>query len=109
MSDTAIAPPTRREQVNGLAGTIEETSLAQAAKRVAEGDPNRALVEAVARALSATGYLALREIQVEIDCDIAVLWGRVPNYHQKQLAQAVAQKVVGVRGIANGIEVVCCH
>lgn len=38
-----------------------------------------------------------------------MLWGRVPTYHQKQLAQATAQRVEGVCGIANGIEVVCCR
>jgi len=106
MLDTAIAPDARRVWMNCAAGVEERASFGRTADLVAESDADLALFEAVGRALSATGYLALRGIQVEIDRDIAVLWGRVPNYHQKQLAQAVAQKVVGVRGIANGIEVV---
>lgn len=70
---------------------------------------DRGLVDAVRCALCATGYHVLREIQIEIDRGIVLLWGRVPTYHQKQLAQATAQQVAGVRGIANGIEVVCCR
>jgi len=70
-------------------------------------DVGRALVEAVDRALCNTGYSALRGVQIEIERGIVVLWGRVPTYHQKQVAQATAQQVDGVRGVANGIEVVC--
>ncbi len=71
------------------------------------GASERALSRAVAKALGATGYSALRDLEIEMSNGIAVLWGRVPTYHQKQLAQAVAQNVEGVRGIANGIEVSC--
>jgi osmotically-inducible protein OsmY len=70
-------------------------------------DSDQALIDALSRALGATGYTALREIEVEFNNGVAVFWGKVPTYHQKQLAQAVAQKVNGVRGIANGLEVVC--
>ncbi len=71
------------------------------------GPSEQALAHAVAKALVATGYSALRGLEIEMSNGIAVLWGRVPTYHQKQLAQAVAQNVEGVRGIANGIEVSC--
>lgn len=74
-----------------------------------ESDADRALVEAVARALRATGHPGLRDLDIEITAGIVVLWGRVSTYHQKQLAQAMAQKVEGVRGVANGVEVVCCR
>lgn len=107
MLDTIIIPEARQDRADLFAATKENPSLVKAAERVANTDSELALVEAVGRALWATGYLALRGIEVEIDRDIAVLWGRVPNFHQKQLAQAVAQKIDGVRGIANGIEVVC--
>lgn len=70
---------------------------------------DRRLMELVTKALGATGYPALRNLDIEICGGIAVLWGRVPNYHQKQLAQEAAQRVEGVRGIANGVEVVCCR
>ena len=36
-------------------------------------------VEAIERALCATGYPALRSIQVELEGGIAVLWGHVPG------------------------------
>jgi hypothetical protein len=107
MLDTAIAPMTRRGPQQFPAEAAETLSLENAADPVAKTAARLLPDEAVGRALRATGYLALRDIQVEIDRGIAMLRGRVPTYHQKQLAQAVAQKVNGVRGIANGIEVVC--
>lgn len=64
-----------------------------------------ALADAVRLALSAAGYTALREVQVEVERGTAVLWGRVPSYHQKQVAQTIAQAVRGIRSVANGIEV----
>jgi osmotically-inducible protein OsmY len=72
-------------------------------------DGDRTLIEDVARALCAAGYPALRNIQIESERGIVMLWGCVPTYHQKQLAQVMAQQVDGVRGIANGIEVMCCR
>jgi osmotically-inducible protein OsmY len=72
-------------------------------------DSDRDLVEAVSQALGSTGYPALRDIHVELEQGIVVLWGYVATYHQKQLAQVTAQRVDGVRGIANGIEVLCCR
>ena len=68
---------------------------------------DRTLIEKLGRALSATGYSTLRGIEIEIHHGVVVLWGRVPNYHQKQLAQATVQQVPGVRRVANGIDVVC--
>lgn len=63
----------------------------------------------VARALRTTGYPALRSLDIEICGGVVILWGRVPSYYQKQLAQETVQRVEGVEGIANGIEVVCCR
>lgn len=74
-----------------------------------ESNTDRELLEAVVRALRATGHPGLRDLDIEITAGIVVLWGRVSTYHQKQLAQAMAQKVEGVRGVANGVEVVCCR
>lgn len=65
------------------------------------------LIEAVRSALYVAGYAPLRHLEIEICGGIVVLWGRVPTYYQKQLAQVTAQRVAGVRGIANGLEVVC--
>lgn len=70
-------------------------------------DPDAALIAAVELALRASGYMALRQVEVELCAGVVVLWGRVPSYHQKQLAQAIAQRVEGVCSIANGLDVVC--
>lgn len=75
--------------------------------RQLELDPEAALVRAVDQALRASGHLALRHVEVEICAGVIVLWGRVPTYYLKQLAQSVAQRVEGVRSIANGLDVVC--
>jgi osmotically-inducible protein OsmY len=65
------------------------------------------LTETVRAALCRAGNSALRSVDIEISSGVVVLWGQVPTYYQKQLAQATVQKVDGVRGIANGLEVVC--
>jgi osmotically-inducible protein OsmY len=107
MFDTASEPLT---QSTGTTFTAEEPGEPHIHQRNRPA-PSTALdgvsVEAVDRALRATGYPALRGIQIEIERGIVVLWGRVPNYYQKQVAQVTAQRMPGVRGIANGIEVVC--
>jgi hypothetical protein len=70
-------------------------------------EPESRLIDAVRTALRGTGHSHLRELEVEICRGVVVLWGRVPTYYQKQLAQVTAQQVHGVHGIANGLEVVC--
>ena len=70
-------------------------------------DPAAGLIASVAKALRSSGYHSLRDVTVEVENGVLLLWGRVPSYHEKQLAQAIAQRVEGVRGIANGLEVVC--
>jgi osmotically-inducible protein OsmY len=72
-----------------------------------EGD--RVLFEAIVRALRSTGYAALRDLEIEITGGVVVLWGRVPSYYQKQLAQETAQHVSGACRVANGLEVICCR
>ncbi len=68
---------------------------------------SEALIETVGRALRNSGYSALGDLEVEYSAGTIVLWGRVPTYHLKQLAQVVTQKVDGVRRVANGVEVNC--
>ncbi|HTI51363.1 MAG TPA: BON domain-containing protein [Planctomycetaceae bacterium] len=63
------------------------------------------MAEEIGRALRGTGYPALRAVEVQSCEGVVALWGCVPTYHQKQMAQAVAQRVaVGCR-IENQIEV----
>jgi osmotically-inducible protein OsmY len=70
---------------------------------------DRAVFEAVVQALRNTGHAALRDLDIEIEGGVVVLWGRVPSYYEKQLAQAAVQQATGTARIANGIEVVCCR
>ena len=65
----------------------------------------RDLSEAVQSALRATGYLALRNLSVIVKGDLANLRGHVPSYHQKQVAQSVAQRVPGIARVVNSVEV----
>lgn len=64
------------------------------------------LVEAVQRALHATGYLALRTVTVSICSGSIRLDGRLPSYHLKQMAQSTAKHVPGVIRVMNDVEVV---
>ena len=107
MLDTTLAAE-RRGSVLEVDGHVSSVHL------VPEGCDNawqcsvdRKLMDAVVKALRATGHAALRSLDIEICGGAIVLWGRVPNYYQKQLAQEAAQKVGGVQGITNGLEVVC--
>jgi osmotically-inducible protein OsmY len=67
----------------------------------------QALVDAVYAALRSTGHPHLRDLEIEVSNGVIVLWGRVATFYQKQLAQVSVQKVHGVRGVANGLEVIC--
>ncbi len=107
MIDTMLDTLTSRRSQEDRLGADHGPGPEQGKDPTARAASERDLTHAVARALGATGYSALRGIEIEMSNGIAVLWGRVPTYHQKQLAQAVAQNVEGVRGIANGIEVSC--
>jgi len=64
------------------------------------------LIKAVGLALQASGYSALRTIEVSADRGVVVLKGRVPSYFQKQLAQTAAQRENGGRRISNELQVV---
>lgn len=109
MLDTALQPCIRNNGANFPAVDADDIRVLERTSPPAKSFLDSVSVEAVGRALCATGYPALRDIQIEVERGTVVLWGRVPTYHQKQMAQAAAQRVAGVRGIANGIEVVCCR
>lgn len=64
------------------------------------------LAERVALALRATGYGALRTLEVTANSRIVRLVGRVPSYHLKQIAQETALAVPGTHEVHNGLDVV---
>jgi CheY-like chemotaxis protein len=63
------------------------------------------LAARVDRALRATGYGRLREIEVRVQARLVVLTGRVPSYHLKQVAQTTALTVPGVQAVRNDLDV----
>lgn len=63
------------------------------------------LAERVERALRATGYSPLRDIQVTVHARVVMLAGRVPSYHLKQVAQTIALAVVGAHRVSNDLHV----
>jgi hypothetical protein len=67
--------------------------------------PGGRLAGAVKARLHASGYLALREVSVESTGPVVVLRGRASSFYLKQVAQAAAGAVAGVRLVVNRIEV----
>jgi len=56
--------------------------------------------------LKATGYLTFRDVACEVRDGIAHLNGCLRSHHLKQIAQAVAIEVDGIRAVDNRIVVV---
>ena len=64
------------------------------------------LAERIKRALRATGYGALRDVEVVVNARIVRLVGRVPNYYLKQLAQVTALAIPGTHQFCNDLNVI---
>ena len=110
MPDTTLDADRRRPAHDAVVHDAAPDHAMPVACHNAEGTIlDRNLIETVARALRETGHPAMRSLDIEISGGVVILWGRVPSYYQKQLAQETVQRVAGVQGIANGIEVVCCR
>lgn len=69
---------------------------------------DRSLADQVKRVLDSTGYRALGATQVVVQRRVVILKGDVPSYYLKQVAQAVAMKVTGVRELRNDVQVMPC-
>jgi osmotically-inducible protein OsmY len=82
-----------------------EKASQEAAARAVQCLEDLGLAERVARALRTTGYPSLRAVRVLVRGQLVSLHGRVPSYHMKQLAQAVAMEVAGGREVRNDVEV----
>lgn len=61
--------------------------------------------EHVHRALRATGYPAMRAIEVTAHDRVITLRGRVLSYYMKQMAQEVARAVAEVQELRNELQV----
>jgi osmotically-inducible protein OsmY len=85
----------------------EERSDSQlAASLSAQSLMDLCLAERVQRALLATSYQSLRGVEVSVCGQLVILRGRLPSYYMKQLVQAVAMEVAGVRELRNDVQVV---
>jgi CheY-like chemotaxis protein len=73
---------------------------------VAQDDEDAALAARVNQALRASGFAALRELEVFASDGFVALQGTVPSYYLKQVAQAVCLAVAGVHGLRNELAVV---
>ena len=56
-------------------------------------------------ALTASQYPCVRRVRCYFRDGVARLEGRLPTYHQKQVAQETVRRVPGVRGVDNRIVV----
>ena len=63
------------------------------------------LAEGIERALRATGYGALRTIEVAVHARIVRLVGRVPSYYLKQVAQVTALAIPETQQVRNDLDV----
>ena len=59
----------------------------------------------IEKKLHFSNYAGLRHISYDIDGDTVVLYGRVPSYYLKQMAQVNVTCVPGIERVDNRIEV----
>jgi hypothetical protein len=80
MLDTALHPCTRNSSVNAPVSVADELRVPQRDRPAAKTGFDNVSVEAVGQALCATGYPALRDIQIEIErgivAGVLILLGR---------------------------------
>jgi osmotically-inducible protein OsmY len=65
----------------------------------------RNVEEDVKVALQQSGYASIRNVEYELDGDELTLFGRVPSYYMKQIANTTVHKIEGVSIVYNLLEV----
>jgi osmotically-inducible protein OsmY len=83
------------------ADAVDET-----AALILEAQEDLRLAEQISQALWSTGCGPLRAVDVTVHGRFAVLAGRVPSYHLKQVGQETALAVPGVHHVQNDLDVV---
>lgn len=81
-------------------------TLEQAVSLQPEPREDSHLAGRVERALHATGYMPLRNIEVAVCARVVNLAGRVASYYLKQVAQTAALGVPGIHRLQNDLQVV---
>jgi osmotically-inducible protein OsmY len=92
-------------------GEEKEDDLERTARLTTEILEDIRLAERIERALHATGYGVLRDIEVFVNARIVQLVGRVPSYYLKQIAQVTALATPGTHQLHNDLDVIPpnCH
>jgi osmotically-inducible protein OsmY len=73
------------------------------AQRSRLGDDD--LRRAVLNLLRSSGYDSLRGLRCEVKEAVVIVHGAVPSYFLKQMAQAIIQRLDGIRSVLNRVEV----
>ena len=55
--------------------------------------------------LHTNGYTALRRLRCEVTEGVVIIHGVVTSYYLKQLVQTIVQRVDGIQGVMNLVEV----
>jgi hypothetical protein len=64
---------------------------------------------AAMKALESSGYSALRRLKCEVTEAVIAVHGAVPSYYLKQMAQSAIQRLEGIRGVTNLVQVHAAH
>lgn len=60
---------------------------------------------AALRLLQTSGFVGLRRLHCEVAGAVVIVQGHVASFYLKQMAQVVVQRLDGIRGVRNLIEV----
>ena len=83
--------------------TSTDAKVAVSLEQVSSSDSD--IESQIKEKLHFTQHAALRCVTYDIDGDNVVLFGRVPSYYLKQLAQVKVATVSGIERVDNRIEV----
>lgn len=72
-------------------------------------DEREAVIASANRRLRESGYPTLRGITCDFDGEQMTLWGRVPSFYQKQVAQTLVQQIAQVQRVINELNVMPRH
>jgi hypothetical protein len=64
---------------------------------------------AAMKLLQSSGYSALRRLRCEATEAVIAVHGVLPSYYLKQMAQSAIQRLEGIRGVTNLVEVQATH
>jgi len=98
-----VAAQMAAERVSGIAGVVQDITveLPAGSKRV-----DREIAGSACSAIELNSILPSDRITVVVSDGMVTLEGRVNELHQKEEAEIVVSRILGVKGVSNSIEVV---